>query len=60
MKNFGELSLRLALTMAFVIASNAFSDDGGNAAVTEFQDGKVEAPRGLSSSQKAGATCYAS
>ena len=54
MKNFGELSLRLALTMAFVIASNAFSDDGGNAAVTEFQDGKVEAPRGLSSSQKAG------
>jgi len=54
MMNFGELSLRLALTMAFVIASNAFSDDGGNAAVTEFQDGKVEAPRGLSSSQKAG------
>jgi hypothetical protein len=54
MKNFGQLSLRLVLTMAFVIASNAFSDDGGNAAVTEFQDGKVEAPRGLSSSQKAG------
>lgn len=56
MKKFGESSVGLLLTMAMAMAisSSALSDDGGNAAVSEFQDGKVEAPRGLSPSQKAG------
>jgi hypothetical protein len=57
-KKFGESSVGLLLTMAMAMAmaisSSALSDDGGNAAVSEFQDGKVEAPRGLSPSQKAG------
>jgi hypothetical protein len=57
-KKFGESSVGLLLTMAMAMAmaisSSAVSDDGGNAAVSEFQDGKVEAPRGLSPSQKAG------
>jgi len=54
MKKFVQISFTLALAMSIFTASNAFSQDGGNAAVAEFQDGKVEAPRGLSSSQKAG------
>ena len=58
MKKFGESSvgllLAMAMAMAMAISSSALSDDGGNAAVSEFQDGKVEAPRGLSPSQKAG------
>jgi len=57
-KKFDESSVGLLLTMAMAMAmaisSSALSDDGGNAAVSEFQDGKVEAPRGLSPSQKAG------
>jgi hypothetical protein len=33
---------------------HGFSEDGGSEAVASFQDGTVEAPRGLSSSEKAG------
>lgn len=54
MKYFGQMSLSLALAMVFFTAPDAFSEDGGNSAVAEFQDGKVEAPRGLSRSEKAG------
>jgi hypothetical protein len=54
MKQFGQLSLGLALAMVFSTAPNVFAEDGGNSAVAEFQDGKVEAPRGLSPSEKAG------
>ncbi|MDA8782855.1 DUF3450 domain-containing protein [Porticoccaceae bacterium] len=54
MKQFGQLSLGLALAMVFSTAANVFAEDGGNSAVAEFQDGKVEAPRGLSPSEKAG------
>ncbi len=54
MKYFGRMSLSLALAMVFLTAPDAFSEDGGNSAVAEFQDGKVEAPRGLSRSEKAG------
>ena len=54
MKHFGQLSLGLALAMVFTTAANVFAEDGGNSAVAEFQDGKVEAPRGLSPSEKAG------
>ena len=54
MKRFSQFNLSFALVMTFFIVSNVNSEDGGNEAVSEFQDGKVETPRGLSPSQKAG------
>ena len=54
MKNYGQMSLWLVVAVIFFTAPDVFSEDGGNSAVSEFQDGKVEAPRGLSPSQKAG------
>jgi len=54
MKKFGQLSSKLLLISVFLIAPNVYAEDGGNSAVAEFQDGKVEAPRGLSPSEKAG------
>lgn len=54
MKRYGQMSHWVAVIALFIAAPNAFSEDGGNAAVAEFQNGNVEAPRGLSPSQKAG------
>lgn len=54
MKKYGQMSHWVAVIALFIAAPNAFSEDGGNAAVAEFQNGNVEAPRGLSPSQKAG------
>lgn len=54
MKKYGQMSHWVAVIALFFVAPNAFSEDGGNAAVAEFQNGNVEAPRGLSPSQKAG------
>ena len=54
MKKFGQLSSKLLLISVFLVAPNVYAEDGGNSAVAEFQDGKVEAPRGLSPSEKAG------
>jgi hypothetical protein len=54
MKDFWQISSKLLFISAFIFASNAYAEDGGNSAVAEFQDGKVEAPRGLSPSEKAG------
>ena len=54
MKKLGQLSLGAALTSMFLLSPYVLSEDGGNAAVAAFQDGTVEAPRGLSASQKAG------
>jgi hypothetical protein len=52
-KNF-QINLILALAASVLAGPNAFSQDGGNSAVADFQNGKVESPRGLSPSQKAG------
>ena len=54
MKKYGQMSHWVAVIALFIAAPNAFSEDGGNAAVAQFQNGNVEAPRGLSPSQKAG------
>ncbi len=54
MKKYGQMSHWLALVMLFSTAPDVFSEDGGNAAVAQFQNGNVEAPRGLSPSQQAG------
>lgn len=54
MKKYGQKSHWVALIVLFIAVPNAFSEDGGNAAVAQFQNGNVEAPRGLSPSQKAG------
>jgi hypothetical protein len=43
----------VALAIVFA-APQGFSEDGGSEAVAAFQDGTVEAPRGLSPSEKAG------
>jgi hypothetical protein len=51
-----SLLTRLSVvTLATIFAMpHGFSEDGGSEAVASFQDGTVEAPRGLSSSEKAG------
>lgn len=54
MKKFFQINLILALAASVLAGPNAFSQDGGNSAVADFQNGKVESPRGLSPSQKAG------
>lgn len=54
MKKYGQKSHWVAVITLLIAAPNAFSEDGGNAAVAQFQNGNVEAPRGLSPSQKAG------
>jgi hypothetical protein len=50
-----SLLTRLSVvTLATIFAMpHGFSEDGGSEAVASFQDGTVEAPRGLSSSEKA-------
>ena len=51
-----SLLTRLSVvTLATIFATpQGFSEDGGSEAVAAFQDGTVEAPRGLSPSEKAG------
>ena len=55
MQKLGQLSLGAVLISFFLFSPYGLSEDGGDAAVTAFQDGKVETPRGISASQKAGA-----
>lgn len=54
MRYLTRTGMLVALAIAFLMSPTVFSEDGGNSAVAEFQDGKVEAPRGLSPSEKAG------